>query len=215
VALVVFDLDGTISRHDTLAAYLAGFLNRHRGRWPRMLASLPALLGAAAGLVGRGPLKASLMRAALGGCTRTVLDAWTGCYVSDLLARGVFPQALNAIAGHLARGDELVLMSASPDIYVPEIARRLGFKETICTGVLWEGDRLDGALTTLNRRGTEKARCFEELRRRYPKAATVAYANSACDFDHMRLADEAYLVNGGARLRRRAEALKFHCVTWR
>jgi phosphatidylglycerophosphatase C len=213
--VVVFDLDGTISRHDTLAAYLAGFLGQHRSRWPRLLASVPALLGAAVGLVDRGGLKASLMRAALGGCPRPLIDAWTQTYVTELLARGVFADALSAITRHLHEGDELVLMSASPDLYVPEIARRLGFKATICTGVLWRGDRLDGSLITPNRRGAEKARCFSELRSRHADASTVAYANSACDFDHMRLADEAYLVNASARLRRKAHALKFHCVTWR
>ena len=214
MALVFFDLDGTISRHDTLAAYLGGFLNRHRLRWPRMLASVPALLGAAAGIVDRGRLKSALMRAALGGCTRAVLDAWTSTYVTELLAHGVFGEALTTIATHRRKNDVLVLMSASPDLYVPQIAQRLGFTETICTGVRWNGVYLDGALTTPNRRGLEKARCFSALRARYANLPTVAYANSACDFDHLRLADEAWVINPSPILRRKAQALKFHCVTW-
>jgi phosphatidylglycerophosphatase C len=215
LALVVFDLDGTISRRDTLAAYLVGFLAQHRSRWPRVLASVPVLFGAALGLVDRGALKASLMRAVLGGCPRQGLDGWTQSFVTRLLARGVFADARAAIAQHLQQGDELVLMSASPDLYVPEIAHRLGFRQTICTGVLWHGDRFDGALTTPNRRGAEKARCFSELRARHAGLPTVAYANSACDFEHLRLADQAYLVNPSPRLCRQAEALKIRCVNWR
>ena len=214
MALVVFDLDGTISRHDTLAAYLGGFLNQHRARWPRMLACVPALLGAAAGIIDRGQLKAALMRAALGGSTHALIDAWTGAYVTQLLAHGVFADALTTIATHRHNNDVLVLMSASPDLYVPEIARRLGFNETICTGVLWHGALLDGALTTPNRRGLEKARCFSQLRDRYPNLPTVAYGNSACDFDHLCLADEAWLINPSPRLRRKAAALKLRCVAW-
>lgn len=179
-----------------------------------MLGSVPALLGAATGAVDRGALKSALMRAALGGCTRALIEAFTRSYVTELLARGVFAEALTTIAAHVRRGDALVLMSASPDLYVPEIARRLEFTETICTGVRWRGDVFDGALTTPNRRGKEKARCFLELRARHPHLATIAYANSACDFDHLRLADEAWLVNPSAALRRKAEALRFHCVTW-
>jgi phosphatidylglycerophosphatase C len=214
LALVVFDLDGTISRHDTLAAYLGGFLNQHRSRWPRMLKSLPALLGAAAGIIDRGQLKSALVRAALGGCTHALIDAWTSTYVTELLAHGVFADALTTIATHRHNHDVLVLMSASPDLYVPEIARRLGFNESICTGVRWHGALLDGALTTPNRRGLEKARCFSQLRERYPNMPTVAYANSACDFDHLCLADEAWLINPSPRLRRKAEALRFRCVNW-
>jgi phosphatidylglycerophosphatase C len=214
-ALVVFDLDGTISRHDTLLAYLTGFLSRYRARWPRALLSAPALLGFVTGFVDRGQLKAALMKAVLGGCTRTVIDAWTATFVTELLARGVFADALAAIATHRESADTLVLMSASPDLYVPEIGARLGFTETICTGVRWRGERLDGALATANRQGAEKARCFSALRGRYPQAATVAYGNSASDFDHLKLADEAWLINASPALRRAAERAHFRCLCWR
>ena len=113
------------------------------------------------------------------------------------------------------RAIRLVLMSASPDLYVPEIGRRLGFAETICTGVRWNGDRFDGALTTPNRQGAEKARCFTALRARYPGVPTVAYANSA-----QRLRTSEARRRGMARqpfatLRREAERAHIHCVTWR
>jgi phosphatidylglycerophosphatase C len=215
MALVVFDLDGTISRHDTLLAYLTGFLRHNRSRWPRVLLIAPALLGFLTGLLDRGQLKAALMKAVLGGCTRKVIDAWTESYVTELLPREVFADALSAIAKHRRDADTLVLMSASPDMYVPEIAQRLGFTETICTGVRWQGERLDGALTTANRQGAEKARCFAALRSRYPQVRTVAYANSASDFEHLKLADEAWLVNASPVLRREAERAHFHCITWR
>jgi phosphatidylglycerophosphatase C len=215
MALVVFDLDGTLSRHDTLLAYLVGFLRQNPRRWPRILLWVPAMLRFVTGLADRGELKSALMRAALGGCTRAKLDAWTHRYVSELLAGGVFADALAAVARHQNKRDVLVLMSASPDLYVPEIARRLGFAQTICTGVRWQGERFDGALTTPNRQGPEKALCFAALRQRYPGLATVAYADSASDFDHLQLADEAWLVNPSSALLREAERKHFHVAIWR
>jgi phosphatidylglycerophosphatase C len=214
MALVVFDLDGTISRHDTLLAFMLGYLRDKPARWPRVLLALPALLGCVTGFVDRGQLKAALMKATLGGCTRKAIDAWTLRYVTELLQRGVYADALTAIATHRRNADVLVLMSASPDLYVPEIARQLGFTETICTGVRWRGDLLDGALTTANRQGAEKARCFAALRDRYPDTPTIAYANSASDVAHLKLADEAWLVNAPAALRREGERAHFRCVTW-
>ena len=129
-----------------MLAYLTGFLRQHRSRWPRVLLIAPALLGFLTGLVDRGQLKAALMKAVLGSCTRKVIDVWTASYVTELLAHGVFADALSAIANHRRNADMLVLMSASPDLYVPEIAQRLAFAETICTGVRWHDERLDLSL---------------------------------------------------------------------
>jgi len=215
MALVVFDLDGTISRHDTLLAYLIGFLRRNPARWPRVVLCIPAVLLFVTGFADRGALKSALMKAALGGCRRVKINAWTDRYVSELLQDGVFADALSAVAQHRSQRDLLVLMSASPDLYVPEIARRLGFAETICTGVRWLGERFDGELTTPNRRGAEKALCFAALRQRYPGIASIAYANSKSDFEHMLLADEAWLVNPAPALLRAAERARFRVLTWR
>jgi phosphoserine phosphatase len=105
-------------------------------------------------------------------------------------------------------------MSASTDLYVPAIGRSLGFHEVICTGVRWEGDRLVGDLTTPNRRGPEKARCFKELQQRYPALTAVAYGNAQSDLEHLRLAQQGVLVNGSASARQMAARLGIQCVTW-
>jgi len=83
-----------------------------------------------------------------------------------------------------------------------------------CTGVRWNGDRLDGRLTTPNCRGEEKARRFAELRGRYPGLTTAAYGNAASDLDHMKLADRGVLVNGDERARRQAVGLGVACEDW-
>jgi phosphatidylglycerophosphatase C len=214
-SLAVFDLDGTITRHDTLFPYVHGFLHRHPLRAPGVLEVVPALLAFAAGSRDHGALKAAFIRGTLGGCTRAQLDAWTAHFVPRLLAHGLFADARAAIEQHRGSGDALVLMSASVDLYVPAIARALGFSECICTAVRWDGDLLDGSLAGPNRRGPEKARCLEALRVRYPQMPITAYGNAASDLEHLRLADDAVLVNGSARARRDAAAAGIRTVTWR
>jgi phosphatidylglycerophosphatase C len=211
--LVVFDLDGTITRHDTLVPYVCGFLNRHPWRWPRIVAVLPALARFALDR-DRGALKSALIRSTLGGVFREQIAAWTACFVPSLLRRGVLSQALAQIAQHRDANDRLVLMSASVDCYVPQIGHALGFAETICTGLLWNGDRLDGRLTTANRRGEEKVRCLELLRQRHPGLPVVAYGNSGSDLPHLQHGDRGVLVNGSARARREAHALGVQCAQW-
>ena len=214
--LAVFDLDGTITRHDTLAPYALGFVIRRRPwRLPVLLLVLPALLGHAVGLVDRGGLKAAFIRATLGGCRRKDLERWTSAFVGNLVARGLFPQALEAIQAHVRAGDHLVLLSASTDLYVPAIAHALGFQEVICTGVAWNGERLRGTLSTPNRRGDEKARCVAALRARYPDLASVAYGNAASDIEHLKLVERGVLVNGSAAARREASREGLACTDWR
>src|SRR5262249_31138312 len=121
------------------------------------------------------------IRATLGGVSRNEIEAWTARFVPQLLRRGVFADSRAAIEAHRKAGDHLVLLSASPDLYVPALARALGFERSLCTGVEWHGQRLSGRLTTANRRGEEKARCLEALRRDYPLLQIIAYGNTASD----------------------------------
>jgi phosphatidylglycerophosphatase C len=210
----VFDLDGTLTRHETLWDYVAGFLRRHPARIPRLVLALPAL-ARFAWRRDRGELKAAFIAAALGGVQRAELDAWTDRFVAQLLERGLFDDARVALEAHRRHGDSLALLSAGPDLYVPAIARALGFAESICTGVEWRGDRLIGRLVTPNRRGAEKVRCLDTLRRLHPELESVAYGNAESDLEHLALADRAVLVNGSARARRRAARLGIACATWR
>lgn len=214
--LAVFDLDGTITRHDTLVPYALGYVVRKRmWRLPAVLLVLPALLGHALGVVDRGRLKSAFIRATLGGCRRKDLERWTGIFVARLLARGVLPQALQAIEAHAGARDHLFLLSASTDLYVPAIAQALGFREAICTGLRWDDERLGGTLRTPNRRGEEKARCVAVLRARYPGVPSVAYGNAASDIAHLQLVEQGVLVNGSAGARRTAMSLGITCVDWR
>lgn len=220
--LVFFDLDETITRHDTLMPYAWGFMLRYTPwRIPLLPGVLPAALAFAlrlahgsSGLSDIGSVKEAFIRCSMGGSRRSTIEKWTARFVPRLIATGLFADALKQVAEHKRRGDYLVLMSASTDLYVPVIARELGFNETICTGVRWDGERLNGSLTTPNRKGAEKARCFTAQVERYPGRTTVAYGNSFTDLPHLRLANRGVLVNGSARARRAAESFGVVCVDW-
>jgi phosphatidylglycerophosphatase C len=212
--VAVFDLDGTLTRRDTLLPYLSGYARRHpRGLW--RLWRLPfSLARFTLGLSDRGRLKASVIRQVMRGASRRDVAAWTEEFCRLRLPRLLNPGALAAIARHRAAGDRLVLLSASVDLYVPAIGHALGFDETVCTGISWAGDLLEGRLTTANRRGAEKRRCVGELRRRHPGARIAAYGNAASDFEHLLAVDEPLLANAAPATRRRAAALGIACSDW-
>ncbi len=203
--LAVFDLDGTIARHDTFGPFLWGYLWRRPWRLARALLALPA----AARFVlnrDRGAFKGAVIHALLGGAKRTSLDRWAARYVPALIDRGLYAEALGAIATHRTRGDRLLMMSASTDLYVPRIAQALGFDETICTEVRWREDgRLDGRLATANCRGEEKRRCLAAVIARDAPGRVYAYGDSAADLPHMQLVQQAYMVNPSSRLAARLD----------
>jgi phosphatidylglycerophosphatase C len=184
-------------------------------RLPHLWRLAPALAGFLALDRDRGKLKSSAIRMVMGGESRRVIDAWADSFVRSLTPRHRFrPAALEVLEAHRAAGDHLVLLSASPDLYVPRIGRLLGFERTLATEVIWRGDELDGALKTQNRRGEEKLRCLTWLRTQYRGLPIVAYGNSASDLVHLREADRAILVNGNPLARRLAAKAGIRVADW-
>ncbi len=217
--VAVFDLDGTLTWRDTLLPYLLGYAARRPGRLLGLWRMPFALIGYLAWHRDRGVLKSQFIRALMGGDARPDIDRWSADYVSRLDRRRAYrPAALAVLEAHRAAGDRLILLSASPDLYVPLIGRRLGFERTLCTEVQWREnppvDRLDGTLRGPNRRGAEKSHCLAWLRAQYPGMPVVAYGNSDSDLPHLAQADRALLVNGSARARRLAAAAGIAVGDW-
>ena len=188
---------------------------RHPARVLRLPLGLPALVRFALGRADHGEVKSAFIRTTFGGLERADLDAWTARFVPRLLKKGLFNDARAAIESHRRQGDRLALLSASTDLYVPAIGKALGFDETVCTGVAWDGTRLRGTLTTANRRGAEKVRCLQALRARHQNLPVVAYGNAQSDLAHLRLAERGVLVNGSRAAVQEAARAGVSCVTWR
>jgi HAD superfamily hydrolase (TIGR01490 family) len=212
--LAVFDLDGTITRRDTFGPFLWGFIWRR----PWRLARVPLALPAAASFMlarDRGAMKGAVIHALLGGARRAALERWAERFVAGLLHHGLYAEALSAIALHRTRGDRLLLMSASTDLYVPLIGRALGFDEIIFTRLRWTADdRLDGRLASANCRGEEKRRCLAAVIARDVPVRVSAYGDSGADLLHMQLAQQGYLINASPSLAAR-RGPKVQLVHWR
>jgi phosphatidylglycerophosphatase C len=212
--VALFDLDGTLTWRDTLLPFLLGFIVRHPLRVFRLW-RLPLALAGYWQDRDRGTLKSRVIRMIMGGVRRSVVGAWADTFVGNLTPKHRFrPLALAVLEAHRAAGDHLVLLSASPDLYVPLIGRLLGFERTLCTEIEWQDDRLDGHLKTPNRRGEEKLCCLTWLREQYRGLPIIAYGNSASDLDHMRHADRALLVNGDNAARRLAAKSDIAVSSW-
>ena len=212
--LAIFDLDGTITRGDTLWPFIRGYLWRHPRRWWRLPLCIGPLAAYAVGFLDRGSLKGAVIRLTLGGATRPGLDEWSREFTRRLLRGGLHAEAVTCIEAHQRLHSHLVLLSASPDLYVPAIAAALGFDECVCTQLRWRADgTLDGRLATANRRGAEKTRYVQALLAERQPQRSHAYGNSRADLEHLRLASAGCYVNGSAR--RLVDWPNVRAVRWR
>lgn len=183
-------------------------------RLPRLLAAVPALLGYPLGLVDRGGLKACLARAGCGGLHRVEVARLAAAYATRVVPSRLFPAALDAIAAHRAAGDILILLSASPELFVPALGEALGFDIVVCTRLTWHGQQLDGALAGANCRGEEKLVQLQRLKAEHPGLPVTGYGNSPPDLVHLAHCEQAYYVNPPGRLGPRLAQAGVHAVHW-
>lgn len=193
---MVFDLDGTLTRHDTFLPFVGGLLLRTPQRWWRTPGLLWLFVQYGMRRLDRGELKGAVLHLLFRGLPRTRIEAWAQAHAGNVLRGGMHAEGLAAWRAHKDAGDELVLLSASPDLYVPLIGAALGADQTLCTPILWEGEHLDGRLAGPNHRGVVKTLVLEGLASHRLGMKTVAYGNSPPDLDHMLRCDEAIYVNG-------------------
>jgi len=121
-----FDLDFTVIPHDTMLLFCNYVLQRERWRiffLPVFLSTVPfAMLR----LIGSRTMKrfffSFLWRMPLERLERYAAD-----FVESDVAKAIYPEMAAEIARHRSEGRFTILNTASPQIYIPHIAKRLGF----------------------------------------------------------------------------------------
>ena len=199
--VAVFDLDGTLTRHDTYIPYLIGFLIRHPWRIFRLW-KLPWYIALYTfGKVNNSDLKQQFLLSFLGGVKREQISTWTNIFLDKLLRSGIRKKALIALKKHKKNGDHLVLLSASLDIYVKEFGCRLGFDKTICTNVEWSNNKLTGRLSSKNCHGREKISRLLSWCKEFDTTYFIAYADDISDIPLLSKVDKGVLINGSRKAR--------------
>ena len=193
--VAAFDFDGTLVPGDSLLPFVWRAAGPRRFLEAVTRHGLRVVLATVARVGSRDAAKAAFVSTALRGLPVSDLVA-AGVDFSHRLERRIHPAALERIAWHRSRGDELVLISASLLLYLEPLAARLGFAAVLATGLEVDSTgHLTGALDGLNVRGPEKvARLERWLDGRRPEL--WAYGDSAGDRELLALADH------GRRIRR-------------
>lgn len=200
--LVIFDLDGTITRSDTLIPFLVGCLVR----FPRLRATMFQLpfdmIRFGLGRISAGAMKERLLRAVIGGLPVEDVDRWAQTFASRVVAGRCYASMLNLIKERQAQGDRVILLSASPSLYVRLIGQALGISEIVATEIEIKKGRYTGALVTPNCAGHEKLRRIREhLGADRYAGNTLAFGDRESDRPLLEWADEGWFVKGAHRRR--------------
>ena len=200
--IALFDLDGTLIAWDCQLLFRHFVLRREPWRGiflPVFLAFLPLT-----GLLGAGGMKRVFL-SYLWRMDPAVLAEYSRDFAAGLMPE-IYPELRGRLETHRAAGDFLILASASPEFYVVEIGRELGFDLTLGTPV-----ELGEFFPDLeNHKGTAKV---ERLKQVLPPSFFEnsklmnchGYTDSCADLPMLALCDSATVVNPSSRLTALAE----------
>jgi phosphatidylglycerophosphatase C len=157
--VAAFDFDGTLTDRGSVF----GFLEAVGGRGRVLAASArlaPRLVHAAlSGGEVADTTKERLFRLVLAGVDAADAARIAERFAAEHLASRARPAVVDRLSWHRERGDAVVVVSASPELYVQVAADALGADATLATRLAVDGDgRLTGGYEGANCRGEEKLR---------------------------------------------------------
>lgn len=184
--LALFDFDGTISSSDTWTPFM-----RLAVRPSRMLVGqvlmLPVAIGYRLGAISASRGRQIATRLAFRGEDAARIRECGVDYARRVLPRTVQSRAIERVAWHRSRGDEVVVVSAALDAYLSPWCQAQGL-DHICTVLQEKQGRLTGKYLSGDCCGEEKARRIKARYdlRRYERV--YAYGDSVEDREMLELA---------------------------
>lgn len=194
--VAAFDLDGTLTEGGSVLKWLRFIGGRARVWRAVAWRALPLLWGALRSGAAADHAKERLFHAILHGRSLDDVVARSTEFADAHLATHGRTLFIERLHWHVQEGHTVVIVSASPEIYVQVIARELGATAAIGTRLAVDPlGRMTGGYLGKNCRGDEKARRLAEW-----TAATFgdrpvelyAYGNSRGDKRMLEAADHAY-----------------------
>jgi phosphatidylglycerophosphatase C len=196
--VAAFDLDGTLTEGGSVFHWLAMIGGSARLYLAAARLIIPLTIGSIRSSHHADNAKERLFHAILAGRSEEQIRERSREFGLQHLQRDARAHVIDRLLWHLARGDDVVIVSASPQYYVTDIAEKLGAHGALGTrlGVDARG-KLTGSYLGKNCRGTEKMRRLEEwiAQRKYPTRPVIyAYGNSRGDKRLLTMADYPFNV---------------------
>ena len=183
--VAAFDLDGTLTEGGSVFHWLSSIAGKGRTRRAALSLLVPLTIGAIRSSRWADSAKERLFKKLLAGTDLTDVAAASRTFALSHLEHEGRVSLLTRLAWHLDQGHDVVIVSASPQIYVDVMSEELHATGGLGTRLAVDPlGRLTGGYLGKNCRGTEKMRRLDEwiTQRNYPTPPTIyAYGNSRGD----------------------------------
>ncbi len=194
--VAAFDLDGTLTEGGSVFRWLRWIAGARRTYAAALRLAVPLTVGAVRSGRAADNAKERLFMALLAGRSEAQVTEDSREFILEHLGGRLRPKALARLRWHLEAGHDVVIVSASPQMYVNVVADQLGAHGALGTRLAADPlGHLTGGYLGRNCRGAEKMRRFNDWisERRYPEEPIVfAYGNSRGDRRLLRLATHPF-----------------------
>ncbi|MEO5819471.1 MAG: HAD family hydrolase [Vicinamibacteraceae bacterium] len=188
--LALFDFDGTITTRGTYPGFIR-FAIRPRRKVSAGIILGPLIVGYRVGLVSDRAIRKAMSRIVFQGEQPDRLLRLGERYAAEALTDLMRPTALERIAWHKARGDRVVVVSASLDVYLEPWCATMGV-DVICTKLEAHGGRVTGRYLRGDCCGEEKARRIRERYALGEYRTVYGYGDTEEDREMLELADKKF-----------------------
>lgn len=206
VTAAFFDLDNTVIRGSSLFHLARGMRKHNLFGGPELRSAIWKQLKFV--VVGKEHIKdmegiKTTSLKVIAGQSVAELDAKGAKVVDDYLVPKVFAQTHAIGAQHIANGEEVWLVTASPRRLAAILAQRLGFTGALGTEVEVVDGRYTGRMIGSTLHAAEKAAAVRRLaaERGYDLSRCTAYSDSIHDLPLLELVGHPVAVNADRRLR--------------
>jgi phosphatidylglycerophosphatase C len=183
--VAAFDLDGTLTEGGSVFPWLRFVAGTARANRAALRLALPLSIGALRSGSTADNAKERLFNALLAGRSLDDVADQSRLFAFEHLSVKLRPVIAERLAWHLEQGHDVVVVSASPQLYVEVVAEQLHAQGALGTHLAVDAlGRLTGSYLGKNCRGTEKLRRLDAwiASRDYGTAPIIyAYGNSRGD----------------------------------
>lgn len=115
--IAFFDFDGTLTHSDSFTPFIYKTIEKKRLRKGKILL-LPYILGYKLGVVSGTRLRSKIFNIGYKGTSASKLIKEGEKFSQDVLPNILMHHAMQKLKWHISRGDKVVLVSASMDVYL-------------------------------------------------------------------------------------------------
>ncbi|SFV52295.1 Phosphoserine phosphatase [hydrothermal vent metagenome] len=188
--LALFDFDGTITTKDTLIEFIK-YTNGIRGYYIGLILLSPMLIRYYFKLIPNDIAKERMIAYFFRDWSESHFKDRANRYAMSKIDEIVRPEAIEKIEWHKARGDKVVIVSASMECWIKGWSNRYDM-ELLSTQLEFVGDKFTGRFKTKNCYGIEKVNRIKNRYNLEDFDYIYAYGDSSGDKEMLSLANESH-----------------------